>query len=164
MFNLIKKRSTLWVLFALTVILTFSFSFVAEQNQMSFLDAISSPEEAKQLVASLSEEQKQVHIWVTAVLDVAYPLVYGMFFAGVALASFRHFGFFLAIPSFLVIPVDIAEGMVQIYGLLGHTDWLDWKLVLTPLKFALVLIGLTVAVVAWIQWLIEKVRSRGADA
>ena len=159
MFNLIKKRSTLWILIVLTLMLTFSFSYVAEQYQMSFLDALSDPGEAKALVASFNDEQIRVHTWVTAVLDVLYPLVYGMFFAGVALASFRHFGFFLAIPAFLVIPVDIAEGLVQIYGLRGHIDWLDWKIVLTPLKFGLFLIALTISVVAGIQWIIEAVKT-----
>lgn len=160
MFNLITKTSTLWLLFAATIVITFGFSYLSNTYDMVFIDSVSSPETATEMVKSYSPEQIQIHIWTTAILDVLYPLVYGSFFAGVALACYRHFGLFLAIPSFLVIPVDIAEGVVQIYGLMGNYDWLGWKAFLTPLKFGLFFIGFGIALVAWIRWLWQKLRAR----
>ena len=160
MFDLIKRPSTLLILFLSTVAMTFAFQWIAGQWGLVFLDSISSPEQAKELVNGYSAEQIQVHIWTTAVLDVLYPLAYGSFFAGIAMASFRHFGFFLALPSFLVIPVDITEGLIQIYGLTGNLDLLDWKAILTPLKFGLFFFGFAVAVIAGLRWLFFQVKSR----
>ena len=130
---------------------------------MAFLDGISSPEEAKTLLRSLTPEQVQVHIWTTAVVDVLYPLAYGSFFAGVALTFYRHFGLFLAIPSFLVIPVDIAEGLVQIYALRGSEDWLDYKAFLTPAKFALFYLGFAIGAFAWGRWLWRRLGTGSGD-
>ncbi len=127
---------------------------------MTFLDSLTSPDESRQLVLALSEEQVRVHIWTTAVLDVLYPLVYGSFFAGVALASYRRFGLFLAMPALIVIPVDVAEGVVQIYGLMGNLALLDWKAFLTPAKFALFYLAFAIALIAWITWLINWVKAR----
>lgn len=162
MFQLIKKPMVLWLLFAGTLALTAAFRIISEHWNMTFLDAIISPEQARAHLSNLSAEQVRVHIWTTAVVDVLYPIFYGGLFAGVALSSFRHFGLFLALPSFLVIPVDIAEGLVQIYALLGIGDWLAAKLVLTPLKFGLFFMGLAISVYAWGRWLVQRLR--GANA
>jgi hypothetical protein len=148
----------LWLLFAGTVALTVLFRLISEHWNMTFLDAIASPEEARAHLSSLSAEQVRVHIWTTAIVDVLYPIFYGGLFAGVALSSFRHFGLLLAIPSFLVIPVDIAEGVVQIYALLGTGDWLAAKAILTPLKFILFFMGFAIAAYAWGHWLIRRFR------
>ena len=159
MLELLKRRKTLWLLFVAILALTVVFQLISQHWGMTFLDALSSPEAAKAHVAALSAEQIRVHIWTTAVVDVLYPLVYGPFFAGVALACFPRFGLMLAAPSFLVIGVDITEGVVQIAGLLGEPQWLDWKAVLTPAKFGLFFIGLGIAVVGWLKWGWEKVRA-----
>ena len=147
----------LWVLFAVTILLSITFRLIADHWQIpSFLDAISSPEDARGLLGALTDEQKRVHVWTTSVVDVVYPLVYGCFFAGVALSCFRHFGLLLAIPSFLVIPVDILEGVVQVYALLGLGDFLDWKALLTPAKFGLFFLGFGIAILGWCNWALNK--------
>lgn len=154
-----KRLQNPWVLLSLfisTILLTLGFMWISQNWGMTFLDAISSPEQARAHIEALSPEQIRVHIWTTAIVDVLYPLAYGGFFIGVALASYRRFGLLLAIPSILVIPVDIAEGVVQIYALTGMGDWLASKAVLTPLKFLLFYMGFAVAIFAGLRWCYQK--------
>ena len=97
----------------------------------------------------MSETQRVVHAWMTATLDVAYPLTYGPLFAGLALQRFKPA---FAIPAVAVIPTDLAEGYVQVTALLGDDSLLWMKAYLTPLKLALFIAAMGIAIAALVVW------------
>lgn len=159
MLEQLKKPLVLWILFAVTLLLTYCFTLVRDHWGLTLLDSITSPDDARGLINSFSPEQITAHVWTTAVVDVAYPLAYGLFFAGSACCFFGRFGTYLAIPAFLVIPIDLVEGLVQVLGLLGTVDLLDWKAILTPAKFVLFFIAIGITVLGWLFWLVTKLKA-----
>ena len=159
MLEQLKNPIVLWVLLVITLLLTYSFTLISGHWGLTLLDSITSPDDARALIASFSPEQITVHVWTTAVVDVAYPLAYGLFFAGSALCFFGRFGVYLALPAFLVIPVDLVEGLAQVLGLLGTVDLLDWKAILTPAKFGLFFIAMGITTLGWLVWLFKKLKT-----
>jgi len=155
----LTKTNTLWVLFISTLLLFFTFRIVASHWGFTFIDSISSPEELRSLMASMSVEQKYSHAWATCTLDVLFPISAGLLFAGVALRFFSKYGFYLALPGFLAIPTDLFEGVIQVLALTDTADLLDLKAIVTPLKAGLLLSGLSIAIVAWASWLFSKFRT-----
>ena len=156
--TLLTRASTLWCLGIATVLLSLSFAPAAAQFDLVLLDGISSPAIARETLASFSTEQRVAHAWITATMDVVYPLVYGPLFAGVTLLFFPKRRW-LALPGLLVIPVDLFEGLVQVLALLEVSDWLGAKALVTPLKLLLFACGLITALAAWLQWLYHRVTS-----
>ena len=152
---LLTRTATLWCLCIATVLLSLSFAPVAAQFDLVLLDGISSPAIARETLASLSTEQRVAHAWITSTMDVAYPLVYGPLFAGIALRFFPNRRW-LALPGILVIPIDLFEGLVQVLVLLNVADWLDVKAVVTPLKLMLFACGLVTTLAAWSLWLYRR--------
>ena len=139
---------TLWTFFIASTVLTISFGIVMQVWQFQIIDEIYEPSEVKAHIAALTQTQKMVHAWVTATLDVAYPFAYGGLFIGMSLRFFDRIGFWLALPSALVILVDLAEGVVQVLLLTGGgDDLLAYKQILTPLKLLLLLPGLFATIV-----------------
>lgn len=145
--NWFTKTKTLWAMFWATLTMTITFGVIMQVWQFEIIDEMSDPEQIRAHVAAFSEIQKTVHAWMTATLDVAYPLAYGSLFIGMALRFFGRAGFWLALPSLLVIPVDLAEGYVQVMFLMGNDSLLHLKSILTPLKLALFIPGLIIALV-----------------
>ena len=137
----------LWTFFVLTALIGAIFPLLANHWQLSLLDTISDPSKVREIIATMSEQQRLAHSWITATLDVVYPIVYGSFFIGCAYAFCGRFGRALALPFFVLVAVDLVEGMIQILALNGWFDWVDAKAYLTPLKFALFLFGVSLAVV-----------------
>ena len=119
------------------------------------IDEMSDPEHIRSHIAAMSETQRHVHAWTTATLDVAYPLTYGALFAGLALTRFSRI---FCAPAIAVIPVDLAEGHVQVMALLGNDQLIDLKTVLTPLKLILFVLAALIAIAA----LILRVRASAA--
>ena len=130
----LSEGRVLLVSLAATAVLTALFPVVAGQFGLTLLDAVADPTEARALVAGLAEEQRQAHAWITATLDVAYPLAYGALFLGATVRFFPRQGVLLAIPILIGVPADFLEGLVQILALTGQVDWLAAKAVLTPVK------------------------------
>jgi len=62
----------------------------------------------------MSVDERIVHAWVTATLDVAYPLAYGALFIGSAFKFYNNFGWLIAYPFFVLISTDLLEGFVQL--------------------------------------------------
>lgn len=141
------NTKTLWTMFWLTLGLTVGFAVVMQVWQFELIDEMSDPEQIRAHVAMFSETQKTAHIWMTATVDVAYPFAYGSLFMGMALRFFGRVGFWLALPSLIVIPVDLAEGYVQVMFLSGDDNLLYLKSFLTPLKLVLFMPGLLIALV-----------------
>jgi len=150
---------TLWWLFIATVLITASFPIASQYYDLTLVDGISSPDVTRQVIAEFSEGQRTAHAWITATLDVAYPLAYGLLFAGVSLRFFPVLGRYLAVAPLVCIPVDLFEGLVQVLALIGATDWLALKAVVTPLKTLLFLCGLATTLAGWLKWAYAKVVS-----
>jgi hypothetical protein len=154
------NTTALVCLFLASLLLTASFSFLSASLEITLIDSVSSPDEARTLIAQMNTEQRTAHAWITGTIDVLYPLVYGLFFAGVALRCFPKVGKVLVLPILLVIPTDLFEGLIQILALTGTVDLLALKAVVTPLKFGLFLFGLTVAGAGGLSWVVSKLRSK----
>lgn len=156
--DLIEKLTAtpvLWALFVLSLVLMFMFQAVSSAWDLRFVDAISSPPLVREVIAGFSDEQRTVHAWATATIDVAFPLAYGLFFAGSALCFFPGLRF-LALPGLAVIPVDVLEGVVQVLALLDIADFIDTKAILTPLKMALFYAGALIAIAGWLRWTVSR--------
>lgn len=152
----LAQTKVLWMLFAATLLNTLAFPLLAAAFDVTFVDALSVPQEVREVIAQMSSSQQVAHAWITGTLDVTYPLVYGLFFAGSALCFFPGIGKWLALPILLAIPVDLAEGVVQILALTQQQDWLSAKAFLTPLKSALFLSGLLITVLGWGRWALSR--------
>lgn len=149
--NFLTQKNTLWLLLAITLITTVSFGVVMHIWDFLLIDEMYDAEQISAHISALSAEQKQVHIWTTATLDVLYPLVYGLLFAGVALKAFGKNGLLLALPSLLCIPADLSEGFAQVMLLSGNADYMGLKTAMTPIKFALFFPGFLIAIVGAVK-------------
>ena len=155
----LAENRILWFSFIVTVLLTIAFQIVVAIWNLTLLDALSDPTAVRNALSSMSSDQKNIHTWVTATLDVAYPLVYGALFVGSAHKFYSRLGWLVALPTFVLVPVDYFEGIVQVFALTGFADWIDVKAYLTPLKTILFLFGILATVVGWIVWLIRRIRN-----
>ena len=142
---LLTKTSSLALLFAAAIALVFGFNLWTPSAGVTLLDGIGPALEAQELLASMSETQKTAHFRMTLWLDMLFPLAYGGFFAGMVLRNFEKPGVWLAIPAFLVIPIDIAENVIQLIALSGNESLLGAKSLLTPTKFALFNVAAVIA-------------------
>lgn len=149
---ILARTLMLWMLAAATLVITLLFPLIAAQWEFRFLDGIVSPAEAQAVLDQMIPAQKSVHLWTTASLDVAYPIIYGALFIGASLRFFPQYGHWLALPGLLAIPVDLLEGVVQCLALAGNPDLLVAKVVLTPLKFLLFLVAGLLAVGGLVSW------------
>jgi len=150
--KILTKTSTLWLMFTATLLITFMFPMLANQLGLTLIDAIASPDQVRKILSDMTADQRSAHAWITGTLDVAYPLAYGFLFAGVALQFFPKAGPYLAILALLAIPVDLIEGVIQILALTETADLLVLKTFVTPLKMALFLGGLLIALAGWAKW------------
>jgi len=127
-------------------VLTAGFGWVMQAYGFTIIDEIAPRADVSAMIASYTDTQRTAHFWMTLGLDILYPLVYGAFFAGMALRFFGRAGPWLAIPAMLVVPVDIAENIIQLFALSGNEAGLFAKEYLTPLKmtffFSAILIAL----------------------
>jgi len=154
----LSRTQNLWALFVSFILITAAFPVSSSVWDINFIDPISSPELVREAIASMSSSQRHIHAWLTATLDVAYPLVYGALFFGSAYAFFPKYGRYLAIPACLVIPIDLLEGVVQVLALTEVKDALDFKALLTPAKSVLFLLGLAITFSGYLVWLYSRVR------
>ncbi len=162
MLAFLAQTKTLWFTFILTLLLTVAFVVVMQVWQFGLIDEMYNAADIKAHIAAMSPTQRTVHAWTTGTLDVAYPLCYGAFFIGVALKSFGRFGFVLALPSLLVIPVDLTEGFSQIMLLGGHNEYMGLKIIATPLKLGLFGLGLVIALIGLALMFFKFLKNRVA--
>lgn len=152
-FTSISETRALWLAFGATILVTLCFPVVGSIWAMSFIDAISDPAAVREAIAALTSEQRVVHVWVTATLDVAYPLAYGALFIGAAYRFLPKIGRYLGWAFIALVAVDLMEGVVQVLALTDLADLVDAKAILTPVKTALFLMGVVTTVLGWTIWL-----------
>ena len=152
---MLTRPRTLWVLFALFVAETLAFGVVMAIWDFTIIDEMYDPEHIREHIAKMSEVQRQAHAWMTATLDVAYPLTYGALFTGMALRTFKPV---FALPALVVIPTDLLEGFVQVQAMLGNGSLIWLKAYVTPAKLVLFTLAILIALAA----LIIEIRRRRA--
>jgi len=157
MIKLITHSTTLWVLFLLFVAQSIGFAIIMWVWEFGIIDEMSDPEKVRAHIEEMSAGQRHVHAWMTATLDVAYPLTYGPLFAGLALRALPPL---YAVPALATVPVDLIEGVTQVMALNGAYDWLAMKAIVTPIKLVLFLAAMVIAIFALVLWM----RRRRADA
>ncbi len=146
--NLITRTPVLWTLFVLTVALTLAFGALAPMVGGQFLDMVSAPADTRAAYESMTAQQRTNHFWVTVLLDTAYPLSFGLFFAGMAWRFFGKWGPLAAIPGFGVLIVDLTENTLQAITLSGAAYVLEPKAWVSPLKMNLFYLAALIALIA----------------
>jgi len=146
--NLITRTPVLWTLFVLTVVITAAFLALAPAVGGQFLDMTSAPADTRAAYDAMSPGQRTAHFWITVLLDTAYPLSFGLFFAGMAWRFFGKWGPLAAIPGFAVLIVDLTENPLPAITLSGAAYVLEPKAWVTPLKMNLFWAAALIALVA----------------
>lgn len=146
MTDFLTRPLTLWVLFFTTIIISFTLSLISPYIGETVIDMVADPQAVSALIANMSDQQKQLQLWTTLLLDTAYPLAYGAFFIGMALSYFGRWKRWLALPGLAAVVADLAENAVQVLALVGVEELLWLKALLTPAKFYLILLAAVIAV------------------
>lgn len=146
--SLITRTPVLWTLFVLTVVFFIVFGALAPMVGGQFLDMVSAPDETRAVFEAMTPAERTAHFWVTVLLDTAFPLSFGLLFAGMAWRFFGKFGRFAAIPGFAVLIVDLTENTLQAITLSGAAYLLDPKEWVSPLKMNLFYLAALIALVA----------------
>jgi len=146
--SLITRTPVLWTLFVLTVVIFLVFGALAPIVGGQFLDMVSAPAETRAVFEAMTPGERTAHLWVTVLLDTAFPLSFGLLFAGMAWRFFGKFGRFAAIPGFAVLIVDLTENTLQAITLSGAAYLLEPKEWVSPLKMNLFYLAALIALVA----------------
>ncbi len=154
------KTSTLASLFGVMILLMFSVAALVNRFEVTLVDEIIDPDAVRAIIAAMDDKQRMVHVFITGTLDLILPFVYGALFAGAALRFYPQVGKVFAALVLLAVPCDLIEGMVQILALTGAMDFLAVKMVVTPVKIVMFLLGALLLVVGVVKSLVF----RGASA
>lgn len=162
MIAFLKRTPVIWALFAATILLTACFAAMMPAVGGKYLDSIWSGVRAQEHFAQMTGAQRSAHFWITLLVDTAYPLAYGGFFAAMALRFFGRFARLAAVPAFATILVDLTENTVQALALSGAVNALEAKSWLTPLKFYLFDLAGIIALVALVIAVVNIFRKKTA--
>ena len=124
--------------------MTLLFGLVMSRYGFVIIDEMFHPEQILSHVEAMTEHQRNVHAWMTATLDVAYPFAYAALFIGIVFRFYDDPAVLLSLPSLLVIPIDLIEGFLQVQILLGDFRFVSIKAWVTPVK--LLLFGTALAI------------------
>lgn len=156
------RTPVIWGLFIASVLITAGFVALAPNVGGQYLDSIWSGAGAEAHFQAMTAPQRSAHFWITVLLDTAYPLAYGGFFAAMALRFFGRFGRLAAVPAFATILVDLTENTVQALALSGAVDALEAKGWLTPMKFYLFDLAAIIALIALVIAIVNLFRKKTA--
>lgn len=159
-FNKLAEINFLWFSFVATLLMTCAFQVLVQQFDLILLDGISNQADVQSAITDMSDQQKNIHAWMTGTLDLLYPIAYGCLFIGSAYRFYPSKGLLLALPGAICIPVDLIEGVVQITALTDLADWTVLKPLLTPLKELLFVTGFLITISGWVKWSYLKISSR----
>ncbi len=146
--SILTRAPVIWALFLAAIAISAGFQFFGPSVGGVYLDLQSTGVASRILIDGLTDAQRSAHFRVTVLLDTAYPLAYGGFFAAMALRFFGKAGPVLALPALATVVADLGENTVQALALAGAADLLDVKDWLTPLKFGLFALAGAIAFVA----------------
>lgn len=146
--SLITRTPVLWTLFVLSIAAFLAFIPFIPAIGGTLLDSLSDPAALREALAGMTPKQKSTHFWMTVLLDVAFPVLSGLFFAGIAWRFFGKAGPVAAMPGFAFTIVDLTENTLQALALSGAADALDAKAWVTPLKMYLFYAAAVIALVA----------------
>ena len=125
--EILSRTSTLFILFILCVITLVTIQLLANFWNLTLLDEVYSTNEARELLLQMTDDQKVVHLWITASLDVIYPIVFGGLLAGLILKFLPKYGSYLILFAILGVIMDWSENLIQILALLNILDALRLK-------------------------------------
>ncbi len=143
--NLITRTPVLWTLFVLTIVIFLAFGALAPMVGGQFLDMVSAPAETRAVFEAMTPSERRAHFWITVLLDTAFPLCFGLLFAGMAWRFFGKRGPVAAIPGFAVLVVDLTENTLQAITLSGAAYVLEAKQWVSPLKMNLFYLAALIA-------------------
>lgn len=160
MFQKLADARLLWSLFVVCVVLTISFVVISQVFGFRFLDGMWVPGEVLAQVGVMTDTQKAVHSLSTLTLDVLYPMTYGALFLGLVVRYFHDPHPVLFLPALLVVPVDVVEGVVQVFILNGGIGLVGTKYWLTVSKFLLFLLAFGLAMFAMGRVIVQSLRQK----
>ena len=135
------------ILFVVMLLIGAGFYFVMEAIDGPLLDMIASGEAAMVRLNGMDVYQRTAHFRATVTLDIAFPLVYGMFFIGLLSRLAWRWRWVLIWVPLVAMLADLSENLLQAMALSGSApEILHAKDVVTPLKGGALL--LTVALCA----------------
>ncbi len=146
--NIIARTPVLWALFGIAVLCAAGFSVFQPSVGGQYLDMLSDPVRVRAALAEMTPEQRSAHFWVTVLIDTAFPLGFGLLFAGLGWRFFGRFGAWAALPGLAVLVVDLTENTLQALALSGTADVLDAKAWVTPLKMNLFWLAAVIGLIA----------------
>ncbi len=149
--RLLARPALLWPAAALTLALHVAIHFARRLTGGDLLDFRLTGAGARALLDTLASRPGAIeaHIRITALLDTAYPLAYGVLVAGLCARYATARPGIAAAPALLAAACDLAENAVQLLALTGAADLLAAKTLLTPLKFALIAPASALAIWLW---------------
>lgn len=153
---------SLWLSFSAYLGITLAFLVIMRVWDFQVIDEMFSKEAILAHIDAMSAQQRRVHAIATATLDVVYPFAYGTFQAGMAYRYLANWGRWVAPLSLFCIPVDLIEGFAQVMLLTGSEQYVDLKVVVTPIKLALYLPGLGFTIAAIVIAYRQHIRVRKA--
>lgn len=159
----LNSTRNIWLSFWVTFALTIAFGVVMHLYDFQIIDEMWKPAVIRDHVFSMSAEQRRAHQWLTGTADVLYPFAYSSLFAGLALRHWKRYGPVIAIVCGLCIPVDLIEGLSQIFILGGSFEWLWVKAVATPIKLVLFGIGLISTLIILLKLAFARLTRRPPD-
>ncbi len=159
--SVLERPLVLWGLFLSFAGLTIGFALWIPHLGGEILDAYTEAG-ARRVMDQMTEAQRISHGWMTLLLDMAYPLVYGLLSVGLAYKAFGTKGTLLAMPGWVVMPLDLSENIIEILALWDVVDLLALKNYITPMKNVIFVVAMIIALVAAIVIAVRKVRNSNA--
>lgn len=158
--SFLSRTLVIIVLFLLSTLIMYSFSFFREALGGQFLDMIYTADGAQTLLDTMSGDQKSAHIKATLLLDILFPLTLGGYLLGIAARVTPKLRKWAILPAIIAIITDLCENTVQVLALKGHTDLLFLKTYLTPVKYAAFYTALILALFLILIGLVKWFKSR----
>ena len=162
--EMLTRTSVLWLLFVLCIVTLSATQYLAGFWEINLLDEIYNLDDVKNVLGEMSEEQKMAHIWITASLDLIYPIIFGGLLAGLTLRLLPKYGRYLIVPALVGVFFDLSENVVQVASLLGSTSILEAKMILTPGKMGLFLVAFVIVIIGVLKWLFSKIQRQPIEA
>ena len=156
--NFLKRPNFLRTLAFIAVVSKVMSQYLVARFDFRLLDGIWDPEQGRQLIATMTDDQKLQHILFTVSLDVLMPIVFGILFIGVTLNMFPKYGKYLTIPPLIAMPIDYFEGVIQVLVLSNSSDLLAIKAYTSPVKSFGYLFGLIMLFLGLSKLLFHKIK------